>query len=98
MAPESILDRTAVFGSVDVNGADSALTGANITRIFDSAKVDLRAAELIGAEAKLECLLFGSLELRVPAFWRVVLDVQSFFGDLRKVHRPRPNRTPRHSG
>ncbi len=81
MAPESILDRTAVFGSVDVNGAGSALTGANITCIFGSAKVDLRAAEPIGAEAKLECfLLFGSRELRVPAAWRVVLDVQPFFG------------------
>lgn len=81
MASESILDRTAVFGSVDVNGAGSALTGANITCIFGSAKVDLRAAELTTAEAKLECfLLFGSLELRVPSSWHVVLDVQPFFG------------------
>lgn len=81
MAPESILDRTAVFGSVDGSGAGSAITGANITCIFGEAKVDLRAAELVGQEVKLECfLLFGSLELRVPAAWRVVMDVQPFFG------------------
>lgn len=77
-----ILDRTAVFGSVQVNGAGSAITGANITCIFGEAKVDLRAAELVG-QVKLECfLLFGSLELRVPAAWRVVMDVQPFFGSV----------------
>ena len=76
------LNRTAVFGSVDVNGTGLAVSGATITCIFGEAKVDLRAASLVGSEVKCECfILFGSLELRVPASWRVVLDVQPFFGN-----------------
>ena len=77
------LDRTAVFGSVDVNGAGLAVGGATITCIFGEAEVDLRAASLVGGEVKCECfILFGNLELRVPAAWRVVLDVQPFFGSV----------------
>ena len=76
------LNRTAVFGSVDVNGTGLAVSGATITCIFGEAEVDLRAASLVGGEVKCECfVLFGSLELRAPASWRVVLDVQPFFGN-----------------
>ena len=75
------LDRTAIFGSVDVNVAGLGVSGANLTCIFGSARIDLRAASLVGGAVNLECfVLFGSLELRVPASWPVVLDVQPFFG------------------
>ena len=77
------LDRTAIFGSVNVNGAGLAVSGGAITCIFGEAEVDLRAASLVAGEVKCECfILFGNLELRVPASWRVVLDVQPFFGDV----------------
>lgn len=80
---ENALDRSAVFGSVAVQGAGLVVSRANITCVFGSAKVDLRAAELMGAEVGLECfILFGSLELRVPAAWRVIMDVQPFFGNV----------------
>ena len=77
------LNRTAIFGSVNVNGAGLAVSGGTITCIFGEAEVDLRAASLVAGEVKCECfILFGNLELRVPASWRVVLDVQPFFGDV----------------
>ena len=80
---EDVLDRSAVFGNVDVQGAGLVVSRANFTCIFGSAKVDLRAAELASAEVTTECfVLFGSLELRVPAAWRVIMDVQPFFGSL----------------
>ncbi len=86
---EDVLDRSAVFGNVDVQGAGLVLARANITCIFGSAKVDLRAAELMGAEVGLECfVLFGSLELRVPAAWRVIMDVQPFFGNVEERGAP----------
>jgi len=74
------LDRTVFFGSAEVQGAGTALSGGSLTCVFGSAQVDLRAAELVG-EGTLELfVLFGSLELRVPASWRVVMDVQPIFG------------------
>ncbi len=80
---EDVLDRSAVFGNVDVQGAGMVLARANLTCIFGSVKVDLRAAELASATVGLECfVLFGNLELRVPAAWRVVTDVQPFFGNV----------------
>lgn len=87
--PDNVLDRSAVFGSVDVQGAGLVVSRANITCIFGSANVDLRAAELMGAEVGLECfILFGSLELRVPAAWRVIMDVQPFFGNVEERGAP----------
>ena len=91
---EDVLDRSAVFGSVDVQGAGLVVSRVNLTCIFGSAKVDLRAAELMSAEAELECfILFGGLELRVPAAWRVVMDVQPFFGNVEERGAP-PAITP----
>lgn len=68
MTTGQVLDYTAVFGSVEVQGVGLAVSRANFTCIFGSARVDLRAAELVSSEVKLECfLLFGSPLLRVPA-------------------------------
>ena len=86
---EHVLDRSAVFGSVDVQGAGLVVSRVNLTCVFGSAKVDLRAAELAGAEVATECfVLFGDIELRVPAAWRVIMDVQPFFGDVEERGAP----------
>ena len=61
-----VLDRTAIFGSVDVQGAGLVASKANFTCVFGSVKV----------------------ELRVPAAWRVVMDVQPLFGDLKERGAP----------
>lgn len=88
MTSEHILDRSAVFGDVDVQGAGLLISRANFTGIFGSARVDLRAAQ-IGSEVKARCfVLFGSLELRVPATWRVVMDVSPIFGSAEEQGVP----------
>lgn len=75
------LDRTVFFGSTEVQGAGLTVSHANLTCVFGSARLDLRAATLAQPEVTLELfVLFGSLELRVPASWRVVTDVQPIFG------------------
>jgi hypothetical protein len=75
------LDRTVFFGSADLQGAGMVLSGANLSCVFGSVRGDLRAAELAAQEVTLECfILFGSLELRVPASWRVMMDVRPLFG------------------
>lgn len=75
------LERTVFFGSADVQGTGTALSGGSLTCVFASARADLRAATLAVEEVTLEIfVLFGSVELRVPASWRVVTDVQPIFG------------------
>lgn len=77
------LDQSVFFGSTDLQGAGMTISGANLSCVFGSVKIDLRAAELAAQEVKLELFtLFGSVELRVPASWRVVSDVQPILGSF----------------
>lgn len=75
------LEKTVFFGSAEVQGAGRTLSGANLTNVFGSLRIDLRHAELAAPETHLELFaLFASVELRVPASWRVVTDVHPLFG------------------
>lgn len=77
------LERTLFFGSAEIQGAGRTLSGVNLTCIFGSARLDLRSTDLAGTEVRLEALLlFASVELRVPASWRVITDVQPLFGNI----------------
>lgn len=80
-SPSQHLDRTVFFGSADLQGAGMTISGANLSCIFGSVRLDLREAALAEVEVGLETFtLFGSVELRVPASWRVVMDVQPILG------------------
>lgn len=75
------LERTVFFGSAEVQGEGRVLSAANLTCVFGSVRIDLRRAELAASEVRLELFtLFANVELRVPASWRVVTDVQPLFG------------------
>ncbi len=75
------LERTVFFGSADVQGTGLVVSHVNLSCVFGSARLDLRAATLAEPEVTVACfLLFGNLELRLPAAWRVVTEVQPIFG------------------
>jgi predicted membrane protein len=83
------LDRTTFFGSADLRGAGMTLSGANLTCVFGSVLLDLREAALASAEVTLETFtLFGSVEVRVPASWRVITDVQPILGSASESGLP----------
>lgn len=83
------LDRTVFFGSADLQGAGMTISGANLSCIFDSVRLDLREAAQAAAEVTLETFtLFGSVEVRVPASWRMVTEVQPILGSVEESGLP----------
>lgn len=77
------LEKTVLFGSAQMQGAGVTISKVETTCIFGELHIDLRSAKLEAAEVGLETmLLFGSVELRVPASWRVITDVQPLFGSV----------------
>lgn len=81
-APQK-LDKFTLFGSFDTGPSEINLAGGNLTSIFSSGKIDLRAAQLAEQEVKLELFgLFSSLELRVPASWHIEANVTPILGSV----------------
>lgn len=76
----AIGDKMALFGGSKIQGDGLMVQDARFVVAFGGLTLDLRHAHLNG-DAFFDCYtLFGGIELRVPAGWRVVLDMQSFFG------------------
>lgn len=61
------LERTVFFGSADVQGTGLVVSHVNLSCVFGSARLDLRAATLAEPEVTVACfLLFGSLGYAFP--------------------------------
>jgi predicted membrane protein len=57
--------------------------GGKAEVVFGSADIDLRSAKLSGGQARLELsAVFGSIEIRVPREWEVVLDGTPVLGSI----------------
>jgi hypothetical protein len=77
------LDRTVIFGGAYLRAAGMSVSGGNLSCVFGTVRIDLRGAALAAPEVKLEVfVLFGGVELRVPASWRVISDVQPILGSV----------------
>jgi hypothetical protein len=88
-APAQRVDRTVIFGSAEVRAAGMHVSGGNLSCVFGSIRLDLREATLAAPEVKLEFfVLFGGVELRVPASWRVLSDAQPILGSVDEVGVP----------
>ena len=75
------IDEVCVFNNVHRTISSTNFKGGTITSIFGSVKLDLTTAKLAPGENNLEINnIFGSLKLRVPQGWKVIVNVSSIFG------------------
>lgn len=72
--PESsdALNVVAIFGGAERRITSRAFKGGRVTAIFGGVELDFRDADIEGDKAVLEVnCIFGGVEIRVPANWRV---------------------------
>jgi predicted membrane protein len=75
------IDEVCVFNNVHKTINSSNFKGGTITSIFGSVKLDLTSAKLAPGENNLEINnIFGSIKIRVPQGWKVLVNVSSIFG------------------
>lgn len=83
---ESRISVTAVFEDRAVRSAAITLEGASLTSVFGDVDLDLRDAEA-GEDMTIDVtVIFGDVDVTVPADWRVVVAASSLFADIE--HRP----------
>jgi predicted membrane protein len=94
------LRESVVFGSMNRRVETQQFEGGKIEAVFGSIELDLSNASISSPErqARLDATaVFGGIEIRVPATWKVVMKNSAVFGgcDDRTVPpRPEPGLTP----
>ncbi len=99
------LDEFAIFGGGDRMLRSRSFRGGNVTAIMGGFDIDLRDAEIEGAEARIEVfVIMGGVDLKVPESWTVVMDVTPFMGGAdynprnRRAHAEGPQKVLTVSG
>lgn len=86
------LDVTCVFSSTETRITASSFSGGQATTVFGSAVLHLHDAALAGGEATIDAtVLFGTIELRVPAGWMVDLRSTNILGGAHDERGSLPN-------
>lgn len=97
VSDEAWIERTAVFGGLELAIDVKALRGGVLTALFGGIEADLREAELHPDGADLEVTAtFGGVTIRVPESWRVLVEGRPLFGGVEdnRPSRKRDSRTP----
>lgn len=75
------IDEACIFSSCRRIINSQNFSGGKITSIFGGTHLDFTNAKLNQTEAVIDMLcLFGGVDIRVPADWRVLVNVTSIFG------------------
>lgn len=87
----------SVFASVEKKIASRDFKEATIESVFGSTEVDLLQAEMLDGRAYLNVnSVFGSVEIRVPDSWNVIVEANAVFGSCEnKTRPPLPTATPK---
>jgi len=93
----SIISATAILGSVERRNNSQDFRGGNATAIMGRCEVDLRAAAIKSPnEPILEVFaMWGGVEIRVPADWTVVSQVDPIMGGYEDSTQPPKAETKR---
>jgi predicted membrane protein len=79
----------AVFSGIEKNITASDFRSGSIEAVFGSVELDFLQADLAEEQGYLEAkVVFGSLEVRVPDRWRVVIEANAVFGSCENKTRP----------
>lgn len=82
---ESTVEVTSLFGDRHVRGGPGPLEHASLTSLFGDLDVDLTSTRAEDDMAVDVGVVFGDVELAVPAAWRVSLSPTSLFGDVKHL-------------
>ena len=87
----------SVFASVEKTIVSRDFKEATIESVFGSAEIDLHQAEMAEDKAYLNVnAVFGSIEIRVPDHWIVIIEANAVFGSCEnKTRPPLPTATPK---
>jgi hypothetical protein len=86
---ESDVDIVAMFSSHKRRVESTTFRGGRVTALFGGAELDLRGATLAEGKATLELTaIFGSVDLKVPANWRLVVDAVPILGGVDDKRQP----------
>jgi hypothetical protein len=84
------LNATAVFSGFSRKVTSQDFRSAKVTAVFGGGEVDLRGAQVLQRPARIEVTaVFGGIEIKVPADWRVELNVTGAAGGA-SDERPGP--------
>ena len=87
----------SVFASVEKTVVSREFKEAKIETVFGSAEVDMLHAEMLEDKAYLDVnSVFGSVEIRIPDHWNVIIEANAVFGSCEdKTRPPLPSATPK---
>ncbi|HEY6129779.1 MAG TPA: DUF5668 domain-containing protein [Candidatus Acidoferrum sp.] len=86
--PRTTLNESAIFGGIEKRLNAKEFRGGQLQSLFGGIEIDLRDADIDGAEAVLHTnAMFGGIELRVPETWYVVARGQGIFGGFKDSTR-----------
>jgi predicted membrane protein len=87
----------SVFASVEKTVVSNDFKEATVETVFGSAEVDMLHAEMAEDKAFLNVnSVFGSVEVRVPDHWTVIIEANAVFGSCEnKTRPPLPSATPK---
>jgi len=87
----------SVFASVEKTVVNRDFKEATIETVFGSAEVDMTHAEMLEDKGFLNVnSVFGSVEIRVPDHWNVIIEANAVFGSCEnKTRAPLPSSTPK---
>ncbi|MDL2225234.1 cell wall-active antibiotics response protein [Eubacteriales bacterium OttesenSCG-928-M02] len=80
MNPDGVRDYTAIFGSQNGLVYKEDFSGANLTAVFGSAKLDMREAIITDDVVITSSAIFGGTELWVPQGYKVKVSSVPIFG------------------
>lgn len=86
----SVLSATAILGGVERQNNSQDFRGGNVTAIMGGIEIDLRWASITPPhEAVMEVFaMWGGIEIRVPADWTVISQVQPILGGFEDSTTP----------
>lgn len=77
------LNVESTFSESSQSASGEGFTGGNVSATFGSAELDLRSSVMVGGEATLNVsVMFGSVNLRVPADWAIDVRASVNFGHI----------------
>ena len=85
------LNISTVLGGGEYNIASKKFRGGNITTVLGGCEVDLRDAAIAGESDQVVLdifVLWGAIELRVPADWQVVMQTSPILGSVEDKTTP----------
>lgn len=87
----------SVFASIEKKIVSRDFKEATIESVFGSSEVDLLQAEMLDDKAYLNVnSVFGSVEIRVPDSWNVIVEANAVFATCEnKTRPPLPTATPK---